>query len=128
MKEPEAIRFAFNNGDEPNLFNREGLPASTFRTDDWDMITETAKIVSDFDPSSKKIIVKINSNEQHEIRYTLDGSDPDKSSSKYSEPLKIDKDSKIKARVYVDDTPSLLIAEAKIEKHSAVGKEVNYVD
>ena len=38
VKNPIAVRFAFGNADEPNLFNKEGLPASTFRTDDWDII------------------------------------------------------------------------------------------
>ena len=36
---PVAVRFAFENTDEPNLFNKDGLPASTFRTDDWEIIT-----------------------------------------------------------------------------------------
>ena len=32
---PKAVRFAFSNNDEPNLCNKEGLPASSFRTDNW---------------------------------------------------------------------------------------------
>jgi sialate O-acetylesterase len=39
VKNPVAVRFAFANTDEPNLFNKEGLPASTFRTDEWNIIT-----------------------------------------------------------------------------------------
>lgn len=39
VKNPVAVRFAFKNADEPNLFNKEGLPASTFRTDNWEIIT-----------------------------------------------------------------------------------------
>ena len=35
VKEPLAVRFAFSNTALPNLFNKEGLPASAFRTDDW---------------------------------------------------------------------------------------------
>jgi sialate O-acetylesterase len=35
VKEPVAVRFAWSDIAEPNLFNNEGLPASTFRTDDW---------------------------------------------------------------------------------------------
>ena len=35
VKEPVAVRFAWSNTAEPNLFNAEGLPASCFRTDDW---------------------------------------------------------------------------------------------
>lgn len=34
--DPVAVRYAFTNGSESSLFNKEGLPASSFRTDDWD--------------------------------------------------------------------------------------------
>ena len=32
---PRAVRYAFTNDAVPNLINRDGLPASSFRTDDW---------------------------------------------------------------------------------------------
>lgn len=36
VSEPVAVRFAFQmNPDGANLYNREGLPASPFRTDNW---------------------------------------------------------------------------------------------
>ncbi len=35
VKNPIAIRFAFTDTALPNLFNKSGLPASAFRTDDW---------------------------------------------------------------------------------------------
>ncbi|MGM0376685.1 MAG: sialate O-acetylesterase [Bacteroidota bacterium] len=34
---PLAVRFAWDNIDEPNLFNKAGLPASCFRTDNWEI-------------------------------------------------------------------------------------------
>jgi sialate O-acetylesterase len=34
VKNRVAMRFAFSNTAEPNLFNMEGLPAAYFRTDD----------------------------------------------------------------------------------------------
>ncbi|MEJ2306392.1 MAG: sialate O-acetylesterase, partial [candidate division WOR-3 bacterium] len=34
--DPIAVRYAFKNASEASLFNKEGLPASSFRTDDWD--------------------------------------------------------------------------------------------
>ena len=34
VKEPTAVRFGWENAAEPNIFNKEGLPASPFRTDD----------------------------------------------------------------------------------------------
>jgi len=36
---PVAVRFGWTNTAAPNLFNKEGLPASTFRTDDWPGVT-----------------------------------------------------------------------------------------
>ena len=35
VKKPKAVRFAFDDTAEPNLFNSEGLPATAFRTDTW---------------------------------------------------------------------------------------------
>jgi sialate O-acetylesterase len=35
VKKPVAVRFAFTKVAMPNLYNKEGLPASPFRTDDW---------------------------------------------------------------------------------------------
>ncbi len=35
VKEPVAVRYGFTNAAQPNLFNQAGLPASSFRTDDW---------------------------------------------------------------------------------------------
>lgn len=37
VKSPVAVRFAFYDKALPNLFNKEGLPASAFRTDDWEI-------------------------------------------------------------------------------------------
>jgi len=35
VSKPVAVRYAFKNWTQPNLYNAEGLPASSFRTDDW---------------------------------------------------------------------------------------------
>ena len=35
VAEPVAVRYAFDNAGVPSLFNKEGLPASSFRTDEW---------------------------------------------------------------------------------------------
>lgn len=36
VKKPAAVRFAWSNGSIPNLFSKEGLAVSVFRTDDWE--------------------------------------------------------------------------------------------
>jgi sialate O-acetylesterase len=38
IKNPVAVRFAFNNTVIPNLFTNEGLPVASFRTDDWEIL------------------------------------------------------------------------------------------
>ena len=40
VKKPVAVRFGWTDTAEPNLFNKEGLPASPFRTDEFKMVTE----------------------------------------------------------------------------------------
>lgn len=41
VADPVAARYAWgNNPDDANLYNKEGLPASPFRTDDWKGITQ----------------------------------------------------------------------------------------
>ncbi|RYF80422.1 MAG: hypothetical protein EON98_13485 [Chitinophagaceae bacterium] len=35
VKEPVAVRYAFSNTAIGNVFSKEGLPLSPFRTDNW---------------------------------------------------------------------------------------------
>jgi sialate O-acetylesterase len=39
VPKPAAVRYAWSNNPECNLYNKEGLPASPFRTDDWPGVT-----------------------------------------------------------------------------------------
>lgn len=40
VAEPVAVRYGWANNPDCNLYNRAGLPANPFRTDDWPCITE----------------------------------------------------------------------------------------
>jgi len=42
---PVAVRYAWGDSPVSNLFNKDGLPASPFRTDDWPGITEGVNVV-----------------------------------------------------------------------------------
>ncbi len=44
IKEPVSVRYAFANTDTATLFNKNHLPASSFRTDDWQIVTGSVKI------------------------------------------------------------------------------------
>jgi len=43
VKNPVAVRFAWEHAPIPSFFNKDGYPASPFRTDDWPMATEREK-------------------------------------------------------------------------------------
>ena len=40
VSKPVAVRYAWGNNPDANLYNKEGIPASPFRTDNWKGITE----------------------------------------------------------------------------------------
>ncbi|MFA7368486.1 MAG: hypothetical protein WC334_02465, partial [Kiritimatiellales bacterium] len=40
VKEPQAVRYGWKKWFIPTLFNKEGLPASPFRTDDFPAVTK----------------------------------------------------------------------------------------
>jgi sialate O-acetylesterase len=40
---PKAVRFGWANYPVVNLWNKEGLPASPFRTDEWEVVKQSAK-------------------------------------------------------------------------------------
>ena len=40
---PKAVRFGWANYPVVNLWNKDGLPASTFRTDDWPVVKQDSK-------------------------------------------------------------------------------------
>jgi sialate O-acetylesterase len=43
VKNPVAVRYGWSNNPEGNIYNKEGLPAVPFRTDDWPGITMANK-------------------------------------------------------------------------------------
>lgn len=43
VAQPVAVRYAWADNPDCNLYNKEGLPASPFRTDDWNGMTKNTK-------------------------------------------------------------------------------------
>ena len=80
VSNPKAVRYGFGNTDMPNLFNKEGLPASSFRTDDWPVFYTQPQIVPTYNRGRDEFLVQINYSEVSEqtIYYTLDGTTPEK--------------------------------------------------
>jgi sialate O-acetylesterase len=43
VPKPVAVRYAFSNTAVGNIFSREGMPLSPFRTDNWEVDTSALK-------------------------------------------------------------------------------------
>ena len=43
VSKPVSVRYGWGNADAPNLMNKEGLPSSSFRTDDWEIEPQKPK-------------------------------------------------------------------------------------
>ncbi len=125
IKSPAAVRYAFFNTDEPNLFNSEGLPASSFRTDDWPVITENVIISSKFDPETDEYFVTMRGElAPLDIRYTVDGTKPTINSRLYTGTLKFKNSVVIMARAFLDNLPSVSVSENIFFRHLATGKKI----
>ena len=98
IPQPEFIRFGWKNTANPNLINKEGLPASPFRTDCGPVKFSTGTRFANhtnvlISPEYFKGV----------IRYTVDGSTPTEKSPIYSGPIGLDKSSTISARLFANN-------------------------
>ncbi len=64
------------------------------------------------------------SSKKKKIRYTTDGSIPNSNSTVYSSPIKVDKNTIIKAASFDNDLKVSSVFEQKIRLHKAVGKNI----
>jgi len=126
VKKPVAVRFAFQNTDEPNLFNEEGLPVSSFRTDDWEIVTERVFISGKFDPARDEFVMAMKCElNPLEMRYTTDGSEPTKTSKLYHDTLRFNDTIELRARAFDNNVPSVVISSQKFVRHLAAGKKIH---
>ncbi len=125
IKNPLAVRYAFHNADSASLFNKEGLPASTFRTDDWPIVTDEVVAIVTLKPKEKGWLVKLATVRPGlTIRYTLNGQEPDLRSTLYEKPFFISQRCQLKARAFQDGIPSFAVSTYLLFKHKALGANV----
>ena len=127
VKKPVAVRYAFRNDSQGCLYNRAGLPASSFRTDSWPLFNENLTLVPSVDSVSKKLkyILKTASG-KGSIHYTTAISEPGCNSKEYSTPILMPETGLIRARVCVDGYPADNVNEFRFTPSSAQGCKVVY--
>jgi hexosaminidase len=82
-------------------------------------------VLASFDPSVKKFAITLESGEKNlQLYYTLDGSEPGRTSHLYQAPFALIDTAVVKARAFKDGNPYGEIAERRFVKHAALGKRV----
>jgi len=130
VKDPVAVRYAFTNTALATLFNAEGLPASTFRTDDWPIITNLVMMKPSYDPASKMMFYELSTrNPEAAIHYTTDGTEPLCTSPLYtSKKIRLNHSGTINARACVNNTASETIGSWAVNLHKGLAASVSYAD
>ncbi len=113
VAQPTAVRFGWNQLAEPNLQNKEGLPACPFRT------TSTAPTISGRRLFTDSVSVRLDCLESDGvIRYTLDGTAPDASSAVYQKPLSLSETVTLRAKFFRSSGAESAISRATFTRVS----------
>ena len=127
VKYPQAVRYAFTNTSEAILFNGAGLPASSFRTDDWDIITENAILKPVFDPATKKLNYYLTSKARESDIYYDFNKLPGKKSKKFLLPIPAGKHATLYATVFCNGYMAESSSSWKLIPNNAIGAEITYL-
>ena len=124
---PIAVRFGFANLTNPNLVNGAGLPASSFRSDDWPILIKPVNITLQYSPASLAYEVKMQAGaDVQEIKYTTNGDHPGLFGLTYVRPFFLENDCKIRAIAITDQGPSDFLSEKEVAFNKATFREITY--
>jgi len=126
VKKPEAVRYAFSNTSEATLFNGAGLPASSFRSDEWDIITENLKLKPFRDPLTKSLTYQLSSEARESDIFYHIGKASSKTFNHYLTPIAAGFSGTLYANVSRNGYMSEVGGEWKIVRNKALGAEVSY--
>ncbi|NOU46339.1 MAG: hypothetical protein HOO86_04670 [Bacteroidales bacterium] len=126
VKKPVAVRYAFTNTSEATLFNGAGLPASSFHTDNWDIITGQAVLSAVFDTAIKTLTYQLSSNAREtDIFYDFD-KQAGHNGCRYQHPIAVKKPCFLYATLARDGYFSGQWSRWKIITNKAAGSKITY--
>jgi sialate O-acetylesterase len=123
---PQAVRYAFSNASVASLFNGAGLPAPSFRTDSWDIITENAVLKALVDPTTKTLSYQLTSKARESDIYYEFNKVPTKKSSKFLLPIPSGKKGTLYAIVSRNGYLAETMNNWKLVVNKAIGAEISY--
>jgi len=123
---PLAARYAFANTSEATLFNGAGLPASPFRTDTWDIITDIAELKPLYDPATRTLSYQLASRARESDIYFEYNKLPGKHSPRYLRTIPAGKEGTLYATVSRDGYLSQTVQKWKIVTNNASGALITY--
>jgi sialate O-acetylesterase len=127
VTEPEAVRFAFGDTASSRLYNAAGLPASSFRTDDWPIVTAAISLTAAYDSAGNVHRVgMLRRPAGCEVHYTLDGSEPTVQSPLFETAIIMKSSGTVNARAFRNKIGSTLTTSCDVVMHAAVGKKIVY--
>jgi sialate O-acetylesterase len=126
VKQPQAVRYAFTNTSIATLFNGEGLPAASFRTDNWDVITEDAILKAMIDPGTNKLTYQLSTKARETDIYYDFTKLPTKNSPRFLSPFTVNKPCTLYATISRDGYFSENSNKWNIIINKASGAEISY--
>ncbi len=128
VTKPIAARYAFSDTTKGCLFNKEGLPASSFRTDTEPFFYRQIHFHAVRDSLDGKLYAVLSVNDKNAmVRYTLDGSVPDINSKIYTDKILLTKSVQINARSFNGKTPCVNTSTYNLEVNKAWNKTLRYL-
>jgi len=121
VKKPVAARYAFTNTSEATLFNASGLPATSFRTDDWDLFTSNVELQSQSDSQTRKVMYQLSLNDRETDIYYDFNRVPTKNSPRFLSPILAGKSGTLYAVAARDGYLSENISSWKLVNNKALG-------
>ncbi len=126
VKNPEAVRYAFTNTSVATLFNGAGLPASSFRTDTWDVITDYPVLKAMYDEDAKTLSYFLSTKARETDIYYDFNKKPVKKSPMFLHPIPAGKPGTLFATVSRNGYLSETSRSWKLISNKATGAGISY--
>jgi sialate O-acetylesterase len=127
IPDPFYARYAFGNTDTATIFNRQGLPAGSFRTDSIPINLRATEMNIVFNPHEKNWDVSLNCKDPlARVCYSAGSSGDNKKWLRYTKTLRIDTGCYLTANSFLNDIPSQREAKARIVQHEGLAAQTTF--